>query len=145
MKDYQSNRVYKWEEKFVLPHDLTPVPFEQIESIVAYVWRSEGLQFHPMVEKLPKNCRKCGDATRLVIRFNANGPTKTWIILHEVSHSLTSTAEGNNNWHGALFMGMYCQLLHRYLKLDFNKLVESAREHKIHVAPDAKPVFMEAQ
>lgn len=140
-RDLQKNAVYAWERQNVMPFDRNVVPFEQIESIVKYVWASEKLSFPPLVEKLPSQARKGGDGCRTKVRFQ--GATYTFIILHELAHALTGICTGETNKHGALFMGMYCQLLNRYLNLDFDKLVQSAKEAGLKVKPDAKPVFLD--
>lgn len=141
-RDKQKSAVYRWQIRVVAPHDKTPVPFDQIEGIVKYVWTAEGLEYPPLVEPLPKQVRRwCGDATRTRIRFSST--IYTWVILHEISHALTFLHTYENNGHGALFMGIYCQLLSRYLHLDFQQLIQSAEKMGLHVTPDARPVFLD--
>ena len=139
--DRQKQRVYDWENINIAPKDRIPVPFEQIKSIVDFVWASEGLDYPPQVVLIPQQNKHAGDASRTTIRFK--GATQTWIILHEMSHSLSSVCDGRSNQHGALFMGLYCQLLSKYLKMDFNQLIQSAKEFGLRVKPDAKPAFLE--
>ncbi len=138
MKDSQKNRVYAWENFTVAPHDRTDIPFDQIQSIVDYVWAGRGLEYPPQVMPKYKKKTKTADATRVTVRFGEK--TRTWVILHELAHSMTSTVDGRSNYHGALFMGIYLQLLRVYLKLD---LFESAKQAGLHVKPDAIPVFLE--
>jgi hypothetical protein len=138
MQDKQKQKVYRWEGKEVAPHDKTIVLFDNIQSIVNYVWADFGLEHPPLVGKQFHKKTTKADATRLVVRFGEK--THTWIILHELSHSATSLCSGESNHHGSLFMGIYLQLLHRYLHLD---LIESAKQAGLHIKEDAIPVFLE--
>lgn len=137
--DRQKSKVYRWEDVVVSPHDTMAIFFHQVEAIVNYIWEREGLQYPPMVAPISKKSRHVGYGSRLKVQFQPI--TYTWIVLHELSHSLTSTCDGRSNRHGALYMGIYIQLLHRYLHLDFAELVKSAEAYGLKVKPDAKPVF----
>ena len=130
--DKQQGLVYQWEQAEIAPKDTTKLFFFQVEPIIRWIWEQENLQYPPLVEKLPKKCRKfCADATRLKVRFA--DITYTWIVLHELAHSMTSRYNGLTNRHGSLFMEKYCQLLSRYLLLDYNSLVKSAHEFGLRV------------
>ena len=139
-RDRQRSAVYAWERKRVSPHDRSVVPFNQIEFVVHYIWEQEGLSYPPLVKPLPKQAHNAGDATRTVVRFSKRVPT--WMILHELAHAMTSTVDGRSNEHGALFMGVFCKLLHKYLKMDFDELVMSAELAGLKVQPAATPVFL---
>lgn len=141
--DSQRLRVYEWENVYVAPHDKTVVPFNHIQNIVDWVWDQEGLLYPPRVEPLPKqNTRNLGDATRTKVRFQTKASIYTWVILHELAHSMTSTVEEDNNGHGSLYMGVYIQLLSRYLKLSYGQLADSAKANGLHIRLDARPVFI---
>jgi hypothetical protein len=141
IRDFQKLKVYAWETEVISPKDTTSVPFHQIPSIVEYVWRNEGLNFPPKVLPLPKMIKKvCADGTRLEVRFQE--VTKTWIILHELSHSMTCTFDHFSNVHGAQYLGIYLQLLGRYLKLDVQELARSAEKKGLKFNLMAKPVFL---
>jgi len=143
--DRQRSAVYQWENIHVAPHDTTIIPFDNIKAIVDWLWQQEGLKFPPLVEPMPKQKHALGDATRTIIRFK---PTSyTWIVLHEVSHSMTASATIDHrysigNKHGSLFMGVYIQLLSRYLKLPFGALAASAEANGLHFKLDARPIFL---
>jgi hypothetical protein len=141
MRDLQKSKVYKWEQQFVALRDTNPVPFKNIQSIVDYIWKREGLNFPPTVEPLPKQKHAGGDATRLIVRF----PEKTfsWVVLHELAHSMTATFDNKSNGHGSLYMGIYIQLLSRYLGLKYSDLVWSAQDAGLKVELNAKPVFID--
>jgi hypothetical protein len=139
-RDRQRSAVYSWETANIAPHDRTIVPFAQIKVIVDHVWKDMGLEYPPLVEPLPKQDKSSGDASREVVRFRET--TYTWIILHELAHSMTSIADGPSNKHGALFMGIYLRMAARYLGLDHAVLVKSARDYGLRVTEDAVPVFL---
>jgi hypothetical protein len=149
IRDSQRSKVYAWEQVHVAPHDQRVVPFDWIKSIVDYVWEKEGLKHPPLVEPMPVQKHALGDASRTTVRFVKE--TRTWIILHELAHSMSSTVEnveinqrfeGKTNVHGAIFMGIYIQLLTRYLNLNFGSLVSSAEAMGLRVDPLARPVFL---
>ncbi len=142
MREFQQSAVYAWENKVIAPLDKTHVPFNQIESIVNYIWKMEGLCFPPKVEELPKQSRKvCARGCRTVVKFPKTG-TYTWIIAHELSHVQTCDMDGKSNLHGALFLGIYLQLLGRYLKLDVVELAHSADAAGLEFNLEAKSVFI---
>jgi len=140
--DKQREMVYKWERQYVAPHDTTPVSFANIENIIRYIWSEEGWDYPPMVELLPKNCTTIsGDATRTIVRFEET--TYSWIIIHEISHVLTSTHDNRTNKHGSLFMGMYLHLLSKYLHVNYATLLWSAVIHGLKVSHKHTPVWSE--
>jgi len=139
-RDRQRSAVYSWEDKTIAPHDTTAVPFDQIEFIVNHVWAKEGLEHPPQVIPIAKTA-KGADATRIKVRFGKT--TFTWIILHELAHSMTTQHDGPSNKHGALFLGLYCQLVSRHLNFDFDLLAKSAEEWGLRIKRDAKPVWLE--
>ena len=138
--DKQKNRIYAWEQVVVAPKDCIEISFAQIEPIVRHIWQQEGLEYPPQVLPRLRKKTKKAEGNRVGVWFGEK--TYTWIVVHELSHSMTSLCNGQSNWHGSLFMGIYCQLLSRYLHLDFQELVDSARQVGIHVKEDAKPVFV---
>ena len=56
---------------------------------------------------------------------------------------MTTTIDGKSDGHGKIFMGLYCQLLARYLRLDPETLHQTAQQDGIPVASDARPVFLD--
>lgn len=82
-----------------------------------------------------------GDATRLTVRFREDRSTPTWVIIHELAHSLTTDLELGSALHGPDFVGVYMRLLDRFIpganlvmlmttakamKLDFNIMAKHA-------------------
>jgi len=64
-------------------------------------------------------------------------------VLHELAHAMTSDADGRSDGHGPLFVGVYVQLIVRYLRLDPLTLIASLQAAGIEVARDARPVFVD--
>jgi hypothetical protein len=81
------------------------------------------------------------DANRLTIRLPDTSPS--WWLLHELAHAMTSTYDGWSDGHGAKFMGLYAQLLTRYLRIPTDVLLESLLTAGIEVDMQAEPVFID--
>jgi hypothetical protein len=56
---------------------------------------------------------------------------------------MTSHADGRSDGHGPLFMGVYVQLIARYLRLDPRILINSLEHARIEIISDARPVFVD--
>ena len=140
IRDSQKSSVYAWENTIVAPHDQNLVHFDSIQSVINWIWQQEGLQYPPLIEKMPKQKHASGDASRICLRFQEQ--TYTWIILHELAHAMTSNIDDLSNHHGSLFMGIYIQLLIRYLHLPYQEIVDSALSRGLKIKLDARPVFI---
>jgi hypothetical protein len=143
--DSQRQRVYDWESRHVAPLDTGHVAFDNIQAVVNHVWAAERLQYPPQVETLTDRATtKAADATRLEVRFKAGG-TKTWIILHELAHSMTSTCEGigESMGHNRVFVGVYMRLLEKYLGVNLLVLMATAKSMKVDFDIMASPVFLD--
>jgi hypothetical protein len=111
--------------------------------MVDAIWAETGLKYPPAVEPLPRqSSATLASATRLSIFLPAKTPS--WCLLHELAHAMTSDVDGNSDGHGPVFMGVYIKLIARYLRLDRDRLLESAAVDGIMVAPDAYPTFVDA-
>ena len=66
----------------------------------------------------------------------------TWVLLHELAHAMTSTAEGASAGHGPLFVGMYLGLLVRHARMPEAELVASVQAAGIPFEAAARPVFL---
>jgi hypothetical protein len=142
-RDRQRSRVYDWEQRIVIPHDRSHVAIAAAQAMVDAVWAEMGLLYPPRVEPLPATVRKrLADADRLAIRLPASVPS--WCLLHELAHAMTSDHDGSSDGHGALFMGIYVQLLCRYMRLDEVHLRATAAESGILVAVAPRPSFINA-
>jgi hypothetical protein len=127
----------------VAPHDKSVVPFAEAAPMVTAIWTEMGLLYPPMVEHLPRNARvTLASANRLSLFLPDETPS--WCLLHETAHAMSSTQDGHSDGHGAIFVGLYCQLLVRYLRFDRDALLVSLREARIAVQIDAKAMFQDA-
>ncbi len=139
-RDRQRSRVYAWEDRVVAPHDPSTVAYALAQGMVDAIWSEMGLRYPPLVEPMPTQARcRIADANRLRIRVPARVPS--WCLLHELAHAMTTTAEGESDGHGAAFVGVYVQLLSRYLRLDGDGLRRSLLAEGVAVRHDARPVF----
>jgi hypothetical protein len=76
-------------------------------------------------------------------RPRRSAPTVTCIgRLHEIAHAMTSMADGQSDGHGPIFMGVYLQLLVRYLRADEAELLQSLAGRGISLIRDARAVFL---
>lgn len=140
--DRQRARVYAWEDAVVAPRGGGTQPFARAQPMVDAIWRELGLRHPPAVEPLPRQSRRLqADATRLRLRLPPDWPD--WLLLHELAHALSSTAEGASDGHGPRFMGLYLQLLERYLRLPAAELAPSLAAAGIAWNPAARPLFLD--
>lgn len=141
-RDRQRQRVYDWEERVVAPHGGTRIAFAQAQGMVDAIWSECGLRYPPRVERLPGQARALlADASRLVIRLPARTPA--WCLLHEVAHAMASSHDGATDRHGPRFVGLYVQLLERYMRLPKPMLLASLAACRIAVDPQARPLFLD--
>jgi len=140
-RDTQRGRLYQWEDRVVAPRDRTTIARGDAQAMVDALWADLGLRYPPAVEKLPPQSRRVlADASRLRIRLPEQTPS--WCVLHELAHALTSTHDGRSDQHGPLFVGIYVQLLVRYMGMEAEALLGSLAEAGIAVAVDARPLFV---
>ena len=124
------------------PRDPTTLPFSAAQAMVDSIWSDMGLRYPPAVAPLSRQARSTiARADRLSILLADRTPS--WCLLHELAHAMTSHADGRSDGHGPLFMGIYAQLLARYLRLDQAMLISSLRSAKIESLCDARPVFVD--
>ncbi len=142
-RDSQRGRVYAWENRIIAPHDSTLVAYGRAQDMADAIWTDMGLQFPPCVEPLPGQASATlASATRLSIFLPAKTPS--WCLLHELAHAMTTDVDGSSDGHGPIFMGVYLKLISRYLRLDPDRLLESAAVAGIAVTSDANPIFVDA-
>ena len=140
MRDSQRSRVYAWEEAVVGPRDGSVVRFGDAGGMVRAIWGEMGLKYPPAVARLTKR-GVVAEANRLTIWLPEETPS--WCVLHELAHALSMTHDDEGDGHGAVFMGLYVQLLERYLRMDAGALIASAEAAGIRVARGARPVFVD--
>lgn len=141
MTSARDRRLYAWENRVVAPLDRSVVPFERMQDIVNYVWAAEGLQWPPRVR--PRRASKATLATGSRLAIEAPPSLPSWILLHEIAHALTSSAEGAGDGHGPDFVGTYLRLLARHCRLERAMLEETLAADGIRWNPDARPAFLD--
>lgn len=141
MTSGRDRRLYAWENRVVAPLDRSVVPFDRMQAIVDHVWAAEGLQWPPRVR--PRKASRATLATGSRLAIEAPPSLPTWILLHEIAHALTSTAEGAGDGHGPDFVGTYVRLLVRHCRLDREALAETLAADGIRWNPDARPSFVD--
>jgi hypothetical protein len=133
--------VYAWEDRVIAPRDRSRIPFPAAQGMVNAIWSETGLRYPPRVEPLPAQARtRVADADRLTLRLPRLAPS--WHLLHELAHSMSTTHDGRSDGHGPVFMGIYLQLLGRYLRLDEVELLQSLAVAGIQAHANARPVFV---
>ena len=141
-QDRQRARVYAWEDAVVAAADTSVVPFAAAQGMVDAIWSELDLRYPPKVERLPRQARRLqADGSRLRLRLPESVPS--WLLLHELAHALSSTEDGASDGHGPMFMGLYVQLLTRYLRLSASTLIQSAADAGIAIDPNARPLFVD--
>jgi hypothetical protein len=141
-RDSQRGRVYAWENRTIAPHDSTLVAYGRAQAMVDAIWADMGLQFPPEVEKLPsQSSATLASATRLAVYLPAQIPS--WCLLNELAHAMTSDVDGSSDGHGPIFIGVYLKLISRYLRLDHDRLLESAAMEGIAVTSNDSPTFID--
>jgi hypothetical protein len=126
----------------VAPRDPTTLPFPAAQAMVDAIWSDMGLRYPPAVAPLSRQATATiARADRLSILLGDQ--TASWCVLHELAHAMTSHADGRSDGHGPLFMGVYLQLIVRYLRLDQRMLIDSLHDARIEITRDAQPVFID--
>lgn len=142
MTSAKADRIYAWENRVVAPLDRSEVPFAQMQALVDHVWAEEGLRWPPRMRQRRATRATLATGSRLAIEAPATLPS--WILLHEIAHAMTSTAEGQGAGHGPDFVGVYVRLLVRYCRLDQAMLAETLAAAGIRWNAEAKPSFLDA-
>jgi hypothetical protein len=141
MTSARDRRLYAWENRVVAPLDSSVVPFDRMQAIVDHVWTAEGLKWPPRVRPRKPSRATLATGSRLAIEAPESLPS--WILLHEIAHAMTSTAEGEGKGHGPDFVGIYVHLLVRHCRMDRAMLHETLATDGIRWNPEAKPAFLD--
>jgi hypothetical protein len=143
-RDYQQSAVYRWEDMVIARLDRSQVKFKDIQPLVNYVWQQEGLLYPPKVVPFHKNMKRlAGTGSRTQLQFPAAETTPTWIILHEIAHSMTSNFEGLSHMHNENYVGVYMKLVAMYLRADLMMLEHTAIQMGVKYNLNAKPSFID--
>jgi hypothetical protein len=144
MRDFQRSKVYDWEKEVISPLDKSLVEYKDIQSIVDYIWDKEGYKYSPKVFPLARQNKKAfATGNRNKLHFKQDIKTPTWVIIHELSHSITCDIEGTSNRHGADFLGVYINLVAKYLNISFVMLTYTAEQAGLKYNLSAKAMFLD--
>jgi hypothetical protein len=144
VRDVQRQKVYDWERGVVKPRCPKQVAFKDAQMVVDGVWLAEGLLNPPKVEPLSRATKRAAAmGNRLSVWLNPDEPTPTWVILHEIAHALTMTHEGHTDQHGPAFVGVYMNLLVKYLDVPLPLLLYAAQKDGVKFDLFAKPAFLD--
>ena len=111
-RDYQKTALYRWEDEFVNPRVKRMIKIEDAQAFVDGIFLCEKLLFPPKVVLIRKNVKALGRANREKIELQPFN--KTWVVIHELAHSITMEVDSNIEGHGADFVGVYIKLLDKY-------------------------------
>lgn len=139
----RDERLYAWENRVVAPLDRSVVPFERMQAIVDHVWAAEGLRWPPRMR--PRKATRATLATGSRLAIEAPQSLPSWILLHEIAHAMTSTADGRGAGHGPDFVGIYVRLLVRHCRLDRVMLADTLAKDGIMWNPEATPAFLDGR
>jgi hypothetical protein len=141
-RDGQKSRLYSWEEEVIAPHGGAVIGIGAAQGVIDHIWAEVGLQYPPKVQKFQDNVTtKWATGNRFNIQMHSTIPT--WVLLHELAHSMTSTHEGSEHGHNENYVGMYMLLCEKFLKIDYLYLQHTATMRGIKFNLSAKPTFLE--
>lgn len=141
-RDGQKSRLYKWEDQVIAPYGGASIVIGAAQGVINHIWEQMGLEHPPKVERFRSNVTsKWAAGDRFVIQMHDDVPT--WVLLHELAHSMTSTFEHNVHAHNENFVGLYMQLCEKFLKIDYLYLQHTATMHGVKFNLAAKPTFLE--
>ena len=141
MSDYQKTRCYRWEGVNMAPLGQSEVALENAQAFVDHIWSGEGLQYPPRVSLMNHSTTVGASANRLEIFVPP--VVKTWILIHEIAHSMSSTFDGASCGHGPTWVGLYIKLACKYMGGDMLTLMTSARRAGVDFDITAFPVFVD--
>jgi hypothetical protein len=132
-RDSQKQKVYDWEDKYVIERDTQYVPFERCQSVVNYIWEQMGWKYPPRVRPQNKLKHAQGSANRTSVYIPEDRGAKTTVLIHELAHSATGDVEtGQTEKHGPEFVGVYMKMLDRLVPgLNLPVLMHTAQLSKV--------------
>lgn len=139
MEDFQKSKVYNFENTFVAPFDKNKISFDSAQSIIDYIWSNEGFKNTP-----PKAIFKVREGSAYGSRMRIRLPNNlmyTWVVVHEMVHSIQDMAGNEHLYdgHGPNFVGIYVDLLDKYLKI--NKLMLWAKIEELNIKINRFPLI----
>jgi hypothetical protein len=124
--DYQRQRVYRWETKFIFPTDLMDMPWHGCLFFAKYVWSRVGAGKPLIISDESRGMAALSYGGKIVLPDTHPILWTKPIILHEIAHELTPD-EG----HGPIFVRRYIDLCVRFLGLSRKYLERTATENRV--------------
>lgn len=141
-RDIQKKMVYAWEGRVVRPRGGAVIPYANAQGVVTAVWSCAGLMHPPRVVPMPKQDKTAfAKANRTDVWLPEQTPT--WVILHEVAHSMAGTFDGESDAHGPDYLWLYMTLIDRHLKIPMIELMATAKMAGLKFTLGAKPMFLD--
>jgi hypothetical protein len=142
VRDYQKSACYAWEREVIAPRGGAFVEFEKAQDLVNWIWNEEGLSYPPVIERLHQN-NTTAEATGGRMMVHIRDRVQTWVVLHELAHSMTSNIDGRNVGHRAIWVGVYMKLASKYLGIPLLILTATAARRGIAFDITALPIFLD--
>ena len=142
--DIQRSRLYSWEDRVVAPLDPSTVAVRRRrKALVDAIWAELDLRFPADRSKKCRRRRRAASPTPTACASACPPPRRPGACCTNWPTPCPATTPAASDGHGPRFVGLYVQLLVRYLRLDRETLLASLAEAGIVVAPDALPAFID--
>ena len=142
MRDGQKMKLYRWERKDVASKDTSSIAFGHAQGMVDAIWQDMNLLFPPKVQAMSKKAtRTLARANRLTVFLPLHTPS--WVLLHELAHSMTCHHDRLGDRHGPDFAGIYALLLERYMRMPRESTAASMQAAGVRCNLQAKPIFLD--
>lgn len=141
VKDPQQYKVYAWEGEIISPRSHSHVLYNNAQAFVDGIFLAEGWLYPPKISPKPlQSTTYVADGARDNIRLRSEG-CKSWVLIHEICHSLTSEIDGSSNMHNADFLGIYIMMITKYCNIALPLLLYTATQAGLNYNLSAKPWF----
>lgn len=142
VRDYQKSKCYAWEREVIAPKGGAFVAYDDAQNLVNFIWEAEGLKYPPQICRLdPRNTT--AEATGGRFEVHIRDRVQTWVILHELAHSMTSNIHDQTVAHRAPWVGVYMNLVVKYLGIPLLVLAATATRMGVEYDVTARPVFLD--
>lgn len=142
--DPQQKILYAWERKAIAPQGGRPIPYDQSQALIDAVWMAQGFLYPPQVLPLEGSRRIWAKANRLNVWLRSYEATPTWVILHELGHSMTGKFDGEMDAHGPDYLWIYMNLAAKFLKIPLPVLMFTAQKDGLTFNVGARPWMLDA-
>lgn len=131
MIDFQKQRVYNWENKYIIPLVSTKIQkLDFLKLVLNYIWDDLGYECQPnlFVNEL-RSAKSTGN--RYEINLTPNMANE-FTLIHELAHSINMKEDFDAyDGHGPNYVADYAMLLTRYYKLDKTMLIGTMSMSKV--------------